>query len=347
MKPRAARPTKAKSSTRPTSGCTTTGPEFEGWLSNHGPMAADALIRIGCGEEVERWVGGYARRLHQAPGPRWEIEEDEWREVLGDPSRLGDWTALFERLLREEPWRDVLVRWWPRLIDGAIASATHGLIRTGHAVRALLETPTAPRRAELAHALGYWAARHQRLPVHPRPVGAADAALPWTLCPPSRPAAGSAPAWTTSPGPRPGRRPWPASTHPSGSRGACCPRCPGRRCRHPLPALGARQAGHAGARRDRTPSGRPRAAGPTSSPVGPDLRGVVGRCRSHQHHLPALDPAAPAHEERATHPHPRAGSRARRGQRRRARHQVRRGRSRVAIAAATLMPCPRAPAPST
>jgi hypothetical protein len=23
-----------------------TGPEFEGWLSNHGPMAADALIRI-------------------------------------------------------------------------------------------------------------------------------------------------------------------------------------------------------------------------------------------------------------------------------------------------------------
>ncbi len=153
-----------------------TGPEFEGWLSNHGPMAADAMIRLGCGAEVERWVGGYARRLHHAPAPRWEIEEDEWREVLGDPSRLGDWTALFERLLREEPWRDVLVRWWPRLIDGAIASATHGLIRTGHAVRALLETPTAPRRAELAHALGYWAARHQRLPVHPRPFGAADAA---------------------------------------------------------------------------------------------------------------------------------------------------------------------------
>ncbi|GAA5139546.1 hypothetical protein [Pseudonocardia adelaidensis] len=24
-----------------------TGPEFVGWLSNHGPMAADALIRLG------------------------------------------------------------------------------------------------------------------------------------------------------------------------------------------------------------------------------------------------------------------------------------------------------------
>jgi len=41
-----------------------TGPEFEGWLSNHGPMAADALIRLGCGEEVEAWV--YASRL--SPG---------------------------------------------------------------------------------------------------------------------------------------------------------------------------------------------------------------------------------------------------------------------------------------
>ncbi len=150
-----------------------TGPEFDGWLSNHGPMAADALIRLGCADEVERWVDGYSRRLDDAPTPRWEIEEDDWREVLGDPSRLGDWCALFDRQLREEPWRDVLTRWWPRLLDGAVASATHGLIRTGHAVRSLLQTPTAPRRAELAQALGYWAARHQRLPEHPRPRGTA------------------------------------------------------------------------------------------------------------------------------------------------------------------------------
>ncbi|WP_236554231.1 questin oxidase family protein [Nocardioides sp. AX2bis] len=150
----------------------TTGPEFDGWLSNHGPMAADALIRLGRTEAVEAWVGRYSRRLHHAPGPRWAIDESEWREVLGDPSRLGDWCAFFEERLTEEPWRDVLVRWWPRLIDGAIASATHGLIRTGHAVRALLETTTPARTVELAHALGYWAARHQRLPAHGRPAGA-------------------------------------------------------------------------------------------------------------------------------------------------------------------------------
>ncbi len=153
-----------------------TGPEFKGWLSNHGPMAADALIRIGCAEEVESWVDRYARRLDEAPTPRWRIEEDEWRDVLGDPSRLGDWIVLFEHELGEESWREVLVRWWPRLLNGAVASATHGLIRTGHCVRALLETPTDARRAELAQALGYWAARHQRLPAHPRPTGNADPA---------------------------------------------------------------------------------------------------------------------------------------------------------------------------
>lgn len=41
------------------------------------------------------------------------------------------------------------------------------MIRVGHAVRTLLDDPgtaTAPRTAELAHALGYWAARHAPLP---------------------------------------------------------------------------------------------------------------------------------------------------------------------------------------
>lgn len=151
-----------------------TGPEFRGWLSNHGPMAADAMIRLGHADQVESWVDRYSRRLEDAPASRWEIIQDEWQEVLGDPSRLGDWIVFFDQQLREEPWRVVLVRWWPRLIDGAVAAATHGLIRTGHAVRALLEAPSPAREAELAQALGYWAARHQRLPDHPRPSGTAD-----------------------------------------------------------------------------------------------------------------------------------------------------------------------------
>lgn len=151
-----------------------TGPEFEGWLSNHGPMAADALIRLGRPEEVDRWVDEYAQRLEEAPRARWSISEAEWREPLGDPSRLGDWCALFAQQVREGPWESLLARWWPRLLPGAIASATHGLIRTGHAVRALRERQTPERLDELAQALGYWAARWQPLPGQRQPAGTAD-----------------------------------------------------------------------------------------------------------------------------------------------------------------------------
>jgi hypothetical protein len=160
-----------------------TGPEFRGWLSNHGPMAADALMRLGRGDEVPGWVAGYEQRLQPAPDSRWRITEQEWRDPLGDPSRLGDWLELFTLLVRQEPWEQVLTRWWPRLLPGAAASSTHGLIRTGHVVRALRERVSTARLDELAQALGYWAARWQPVPGYQpahgdRGVGAALDALP-------------------------------------------------------------------------------------------------------------------------------------------------------------------------
>lgn len=59
----------------------------------------------------------------------------------------------------------VLYPWWPRLLPGIAAGATHGAIRVGHAVRGLREVETVPRVTELAHAFAYWAARWQALPV--------------------------------------------------------------------------------------------------------------------------------------------------------------------------------------
>lgn len=149
------------------------GPEFDGWLSNHAPMAADALLRMGAADErtVQHWLDGYVRRLDESPSARWPIDPDDWREPWGDPSRLGDWTRFFHRQLAEAPWRQVLETWWPRLAPGSIASATHGLIRTGHAVRALRERTTPQRTAELAEALGYWAARWQSVPGDVAPAG--------------------------------------------------------------------------------------------------------------------------------------------------------------------------------
>ncbi|MFF3775380.1 questin oxidase family protein [Streptomyces sp. NPDC002232] len=143
----------------------TTGPERHGWLSNHAPMAVEALVRHGQAPAVHRWLDHYAPKLEELPPAHLPVTAGTWREALGDPVRITDWTRFFSRELADRPWRDVLAEWWPRLLPGIAGGATHPVIRTGHAVRTLLTTDeTAPRRAELAHALGYWAARHQPLP---------------------------------------------------------------------------------------------------------------------------------------------------------------------------------------
>ncbi|MEW2636512.1 hypothetical protein AB0903_34005 [Streptomyces sp. NPDC048389] len=133
---------------------------------NHAPMAAEALAHMGHADEVPGWVEHNlrSRTYHDVPERRWTIDPadpQDWNTALGDFSRVADWTALFERELAEEPWREVLARWWPRLLPGMSAVLTHGVIRTAHAVRAV--TAADDNRlalGELAQGLGYWAARH-------------------------------------------------------------------------------------------------------------------------------------------------------------------------------------------
>ncbi|WP_406451138.1 questin oxidase family protein [Streptomyces sp. NBC_00876] len=161
------------------------GPERGGWLSNHAPMAVEALVRHGQAPGVHRWLDHYRNKLEDMPDRFAEVTPANWREALGDPRRIADWTAYFERETAGRPWREVLAEWWPRLLPGIAAGATHPVIRVGHCVRTLLSAgQNAPRIAELAHALGYWAARHQPLPplslLAPAPSAAAalDAVAP-------------------------------------------------------------------------------------------------------------------------------------------------------------------------
>lgn len=145
----------------------TTGPEFAGWLSNHGPMVVEALANQGRPEGIHRWVDGYLTRLDERPRGIEAIRSEEWREYLGDPVRTGDWIDFFTREVAQRPWREVLVQWWPRLLPGIAAGATHGVIRVGHAVEALGAIESQPRIDELAHGLAYWAARWLPVPVVP------------------------------------------------------------------------------------------------------------------------------------------------------------------------------------
>jgi hypothetical protein len=167
-----------------------TGPEYGGGLSNHGPMAAEALLRLGRADAIETWVTRYMTGLEDAPRGASPIDEASWREALGDLRRVADWETYLDGQLKESPWTDVLAQWWARLLPGISAGATHGVIRTAHAVRALDDGETPERVAELARGLAYWAARYAVLPGRPRTTGTARlhdalAAVPFLVGGPS------------------------------------------------------------------------------------------------------------------------------------------------------------------
>ncbi|MEV0210041.1 questin oxidase family protein [Streptomyces sp. NPDC050788] len=158
-----------------------TGPERLGRLSNHAPMVVEALAARGQAGAVHRWLDLYRGKLEDFPDRVAPVTDDNWRSALGDVRRAADWIDHFSRTLDERPWRSVLAEWWPRLLPGMYGGATHPVIRVGHAVRTLESGENAPRRAELAHALGYWAARHHTvsgvaaLPAAPSAAASLDA----------------------------------------------------------------------------------------------------------------------------------------------------------------------------
>ena len=143
------------------------GAELVNGNANHGPMASEALFALGREDAVLPWVDEYRKRLTYRPSPSLSIPPGEWREHLGARERLGDWIELFENELSETPWPEVVRLWAPRLAPAIMSAATHGLIRTGHAVRSLSCEETPQRKSELAQGMGYWAARYYTLPGKP------------------------------------------------------------------------------------------------------------------------------------------------------------------------------------
>jgi hypothetical protein len=140
------------------------GPETASGLTNHAPMAVEALCALGRPDAVIPWLERYRPSLRPGPPARERIARGAWRSALARPERAGDWSAFFAAELEEAPWREVLARWVGRLAPGLCASATHGVLRVGHAARGLADAATAPRLRELADALASWASTYQELP---------------------------------------------------------------------------------------------------------------------------------------------------------------------------------------
>jgi hypothetical protein len=151
----------------------TTAPQFgPHGLSNHGPMASEVLEHLGRADAIPGWAAAYRERLDDAPPPaRGPLGEDEWPGALGSPDRFPQWLTLFEKEIADRPVAAVTGEWVPRLVPGTVGAATHGLIRTAHALRALGVSDTPPRRLEVATGLAFWASQYQELPGPPLLIG--------------------------------------------------------------------------------------------------------------------------------------------------------------------------------
>jgi hypothetical protein len=152
-----------------------TGSEVAGGPApNHGPMAAEALIALGCHDVVVGWADRYRQQLDAIPAPHAPVTAENWEQALGAIDRFGDWVAYFAAQLDEAPWQAVFQQWIGRLLPATPSAGAHGLIRTAHALRALADAETSLRVEELGVALAYWAAYYRTLPGTPHLAGTLD-----------------------------------------------------------------------------------------------------------------------------------------------------------------------------
>ncbi len=136
------------------------GFELPNGFINHGPMACEVLAAVGCDEAIEGWAYRFAHTGGTAVEPVAPVDF-EWEAELGNYRRLPEWIGYFERSIGEFGWPTVVEVWVPRLMPSLSVALFHAAIRSGHAVRAIDAVDTEPRKAELARALGYWAARFE------------------------------------------------------------------------------------------------------------------------------------------------------------------------------------------
>jgi hypothetical protein len=131
-------------------------PTYRGRLSNHLPMAQQALLELGASAaRLQAWSEAYETQLEPRVAARSAAVGFE--RDLGRPDSEFGWQAHFAARIAAVGSAGTLREALPLLLDGAGAIAFHGLIRTGHAV-------LAGHEGELACGLAHWAAHFLPLP---------------------------------------------------------------------------------------------------------------------------------------------------------------------------------------
>ncbi|NCT83338.1 MAG: questin oxidase family protein [Comamonadaceae bacterium] len=173
-------------------------PTYRGRLSNHLPMAQQALLELGASAaRLQAWTERYETQLEPRVAARPAVVTP--RRDLGRPDAEAAWQAHFAARIAEAGAAATLREALPVLLDGAGAIAFHGLIRTAHAV-------LAGHDGELAFGLAHWAAHFLPLPTRADgpPLALADwlralQQLPRPAYPAGSLISGRLQAWAASP----------------------------------------------------------------------------------------------------------------------------------------------------
>jgi Questin oxidase-like len=133
--------------------------EFPFCLANHLPMVLVALHRMGASDErLKAYCDIYHRQNGLVPVAEriGAITRDNWRELLGQREREGDYRAFFAGEVARLRATPATLLYLPHLIPGVAASATHALMRMAYATMTDSDEETAV-------ALAYWAATYLAL----------------------------------------------------------------------------------------------------------------------------------------------------------------------------------------
>ncbi|MBV1858298.1 MAG: DUF4243 domain-containing protein [Nannocystaceae bacterium] len=134
-----------------------TAPTYGGGMSNHGPMVVEALEAAGLAEHAPAFAKHALATLEPLP------DAGQGVLALGD-AHEAEWIEHYRARIETTSVEDVVRDALPTLLPGAMAGATHGLIRLSHAMRGWVRAPSEVRAEEVAHGLGYWASAFQALP---------------------------------------------------------------------------------------------------------------------------------------------------------------------------------------
>ena len=80
-------------------------PEGENHFPNNVPLIADALIHLDHEGAVLPWIQNVLNRLPPMPPSHMPVNRDNWRQAVGDMSRIQDWVTFFQRELKQNPWK--------------------------------------------------------------------------------------------------------------------------------------------------------------------------------------------------------------------------------------------------